>query len=271
MPLGRDCSSSTSTQVRGHAADVFLEDRSFGSTQVFVSTAFVQPVDPPLSVRHALTFCQLLETTVSIAGDDLSGESFVDECTTIAVAHDGLIVRIARSLALEQEVFVGLMNREMLARVMSYSRDGTYGLSFDAPQPGFWGSLIGLPDEGPLDRPEPPIVPDPLLVTDGEQFVPVSQPKPAERGAERRRSPRVTMRQAKACIENPGKQSEIVELINVSRGGICFRSHHVYPLHCAIRVSAPYTEGSTNLFVAGRIVRVHRDSWGGVYGVEYIR
>ncbi len=236
-----------------------------------MSTATVQRADPPFPVRHALTFCQLLETIVSIAGDDLSGESFVDECTTIAVAHDGLIVRIARSLALEQEVFVRLMNREMLARVMSYSRDGTYGLSFDAPQPGFWGQLLEEPEEGPLDEPEPDIAPDPLLVSQTEQFEQTPKPKPTERHAERRRSPRISMRQAKACVEAADKGSEVVELINISRGGICFRSHSVYPLHCHIRVSAPYTEGSTNLFVTGRIVRVHRDSWGGVYGVEYTR
>ena len=236
-----------------------------------MSTASVQSADPLFPARHALTFCQLLETTVTITGNDLSGETFVDQCTTIAVAHDGLIVRIARALALEQELFVRLDSRELLARVMNYSRDGTYGLSFDTPQPGFWGTLIGFPDEGPLDRPEPPIVPDPLLVTNGEQFAPVAQPKPAERGAERRRSHRITMRQAKACIESAEKGSEVVELINLSRGGICFRSAHVYPLHCPIRVSAPYTQGSTNLFVTARIVRVHRDSWGGVYGVEYLR
>jgi hypothetical protein len=236
-----------------------------------VSTASIQPADPVFPVRHALTFCQLLETTVSIAGHDLSGEAFVDECTTIAIAHDGLIVRIARALALEQEVFVRVQNREMLALVMSYSREGTYGLSFDTPRPAFWGNLIDQPGEGPLDTPEPGIASDPLLVVNGEQFEQVLPPKPPPRGAERRRSPRIPMRQAKACIELPDRTTEVVELINVSRGGVCFRSQHVYPLHCPIRVAAPYTDGSTNFFVTGRIVRVHRDSWGGVYGVEYIR
>ena len=98
-------------KFRDAIADNLLEDRCIRSAQVFVSTASVQRADPSFPVRHALTFCQLLETTVSIAGDDLSGESFVDECNTIAVAHDGLIVRIARSLALEQEIFVRRKNR----------------------------------------------------------------------------------------------------------------------------------------------------------------
>lgn len=237
-----------------------------------MSTASVQHANSPIhAARSALTFCQILETIVSIAGDELSGASFVDECTTIAIAHDGLIVRIPRSLALDQEVFVRRGNHEILARVMSYSRDGTYGLSFDIPHPGFWGELIDQPGEGPIDVPESNIAPDPLLVSQFEQFEHAAAPKPAEKLAERRRSPRITMRQAKACIESHDRTTEIVELINISRGGICFRSHRVYPLQCPVRVSAPYTEGSTNLFVSGRIVRVHRDSWGGVYGVEYTR
>lgn len=250
----------------------FLRTVLFRPAKAKVSSVSVQPARSPIPPpRHALTFCQILEATVTIAGDDLSGISFADQCATIAVAHDGLIVRINRSLALDQEVFVRLGNREVVARVMSYSRDVTYGLCFDGPQPAFWGELIEHADEGPLDAPPPNIAPDPLLVSQFEEFKPALPPKPAEPRSERRRSPRIAMRKAKACIEAPDKGSEAVELINVSRGGICFRSHRVYPLHCPIRVAAPYTEGGTNLFVSGRIVRVHRDAWGGVYGVEYTR
>lgn len=237
-----------------------------------MSTASVQHANSPIhAARCALTFCQILETIVSIAGDELSGASFVDECTTIAIAHDGLIVRIPRSLALDQEVFVRRGNHEILARVMSYSRDGTYGLSFDSPEPRFWSQATEEPDEGPLDVPEPAVAPDPLLVPSYAQFEESMTPKPEPRGAERRRSPRITMRQAKGCIHNPGNPPDIVELINISRGGLCFRSHLVYPPRSELRIAAPYMQGGNNLFVRARVVRVHRDSWGGVYGIEYIR
>ena len=129
-------------------------------------------------------------------------------------------------------------------------------------------------DEGPLDDPatEPPIAPDPLLVPHCDQFKIPIMPKPVATGIKRRRSRRITMRKAKACMDMPGSKPEVVELINVSRGGICFRSQSIYPVGASIKVAAPYTEGSTNLFVSGRIVRVQRDSWGdGVYGVEYTR
>lgn len=239
-----------------------------------VLTEPVQPaaVPPTTSTpRHALTFCQLAETAVELSGNDLSGEVFVDEYTTLAIAHDGLILRMRRALAPDQEVFVRYRNREVIARVMSYSRDGTYSLSFDAPEPGFWSGIIEGNDGIPLTAPEPTIAPDPLLVPQDEQFEPSPPPKPPERHVERRRSARITMRQAKACIEGPDRTPEVAELINISRGGVCFRSHRVYPLHCQIRVAAPYTDGSTNVFVPARIVRVHRDSWGGVYGAEYTR
>lgn len=162
-------------------------------------------------------------------------------------------------------------NHEILARVMSYSRDGTYGLSFDSPAPRFWSVHPAENDEGPLDTPEPAVAPDPLLVPSYAQFDHSMAPKPEPSGTERRRSRRITMRQAKACIDRPGNPPDIVELINISRGGLCFRSHLVYPLRSELRIAAPYTEGGNNLFVSARVVRVQRDSWGGVYGVEYIR
>lgn len=79
------------------------------------------------------------------------------------------------------------------------------------------------------------------------------------------------MRQAKACVEVPGAHPDIVELINISPEVCAFAAHHIYPLAALILVAASYTHGSTNLFVTGRIGRIHRDAWGGLCGVEYVR
>jgi hypothetical protein len=101
--------------------------------------------------------------------------------------------------------------------------------------------------------------------------VPEIPPKSEERRGERRRSPRIIIRQAKACVESLAAGQEVVELINISRGGLCFRSDRGYPLKTWIRVAAPYTPNNTNVFVQAKIVRITREVWGNLYGAEYVQ
>ncbi len=230
------------------------------------------PVQP---IPTALDSCQIRQLPVAVSGQDLTGIVFVDECSTTAIAPNGAIVTVNRPLGAGQVVFLRYGIRERLAQVIGHSAGGNYGLCFLRSEPEFWDTALHRDeiDEGPLEDPatEPHIAPDPLLVPHCDQFEQPIAPKPAAARAERRRSRRITMRKAKACVEIPERESEIVELVDISRDGICFRSHCIYPVGVAIRVAAPYTEGSTNLFVSARIVRVQRDSWGGFYGVEYSR
>lgn len=134
----------------------------------------------------------------------------------------------------------------------------------------------------PVEEPEPPG----LVGPDMREWVPSSPdlqhevvslasaidthaPPSAPRKNERKH-PRVSMSKARACVQRPDADEEIVELVNVSRGGAGFRSGKVYPLGCWIRIAAPCTVGASNIFALGRVVRAIRADNGREYGVEYV-
>lgn len=94
--------------------------------------------------------------------------------------------------------------------------------------------------------------------------------RPAPRG-ERRRHKRVRLAKAKACIELPGTERDIIDIVDVSRGGACVRSTHFYPMGSWIRIACPYTIGGSNIFQPARIVRVIVGDNFKEYGVEYVR
>jgi len=95
-------------------------------------------------------------------------------------------------------------------------------------------------------------------------------PCPRVRGANQRKHRRISMPRAKACVKCPNSDEEFVELLDVSRGGVAFRSDKVYSLGCWIRIAAPCTVGSGNIFVLARVVRANRAERGREYGVEYV-
>src|SRR5262249_55868572 len=107
-------------------------------------------------------------------------------------------------------------------------------------------------------------------------------PKPAEGNAvptttvtcgksTRRKSIR-TMMKASACISQPTGGRDVGPILDISRGGIAFRSSRTYPVNSWIELAAPYTEGGANIFVAGRIVW-QRQTHAGFqeYGVQYVK
>src|SRR5574340_280347 len=60
----------------------------------------------------------------------------------------------------------------------------------------------------------------------------------------------------KACVRLGGRE-DVVQVLDTSRGGIRFRSALVYVEPIFVEVAMPYTEGSENFFVSGRIVWRH--------------
>jgi hypothetical protein len=89
--------------------------------------------------------------------------------------------------------------------------------------------------------------------------------------AEKRRYARISMK-THACVGQPGPNADIVEVVNVSRGGVCFHSSRNYARDSWVQVAVPYTPGAANIFVSGRIVRSRKlgDS-ATEYGVEYVK
>jgi len=86
-----------------------------------------------------------------------------------------------------------------------------------------------------------------------------------------RRSIRTSMK-ATACICQPTGMRDVANVLDVSRGGISFRTSKSYPVNSWIELAVPYTEGGANIFVAGRIVWERKVAAGhSEYGVQYVR
>jgi PilZ domain-containing protein len=106
------------------------------------------------------------------------------------------------------------------------------------------------------------------IVTGRERF-------PAQRRTtfvERRRCNRIPCRDARACIRPAGSTSVIVEMPNISRNGMCFRTSEQFRPEARVSIATHYTQGGQNIFQDGRIIWM-RDMESGIseYGVEFTR
>ena len=89
--------------------------------------------------------------------------------------------------------------------------------------------------------------------------------------SDKRKYSRINMKTV-ACVGPPGPRAEIVDVVNISRGGICFRSSRIYPEDTWVQVAVPFTPGAANISVAGRIVRYRKmNNALTEYGVEYVK
>jgi hypothetical protein len=96
-------------------------------------------------------------------------------------------------------------------------------------------------------------------------------PKPPPRTQNERRYRRVKL-EIVACIRHPQLGDEIGKPENLSRGGLCFKSHKDYSVGGVIQVAVPYSETGANIFAPAKIVRRFDSDEEGAYayGIEYI-
>ena len=93
----------------------------------------------------------------------------------------------------------------------------------------------------------------------------------ASRGPQDRQFQRTKVKMT-ACIQGLGAEGDVVQVLDVSRGGISFLSQRIYEKDTWINVAVPYTPGTANIFVAGRVAR--REPAGDEYyeyGVQYVK
>jgi hypothetical protein len=69
----------------------------------------------------------------------------------------------------------------------------------------------------------------------------------------------------KSCIR-AGETEEVVEVINLSRSGLCFEAWKHYLPDSTVEVASPFTIGSNNIFQRARIVRADRRAAGTIPG-----
>jgi PilZ domain len=97
---------------------------------------------------------------------------------------------------------------------------------------------------------------DPLLVPQHER-INYLQISTSPRIKDERRHKRISGRETKACIR-VGECEEIVQVLNLSRTGICFAAWKHYLPDTRVMVASPFTLAGNNIFLPAHIVRAQR-------------
>lgn len=86
--------------------------------------------------------------------------------------------------------------------------------------------------------------------------------------------PRIPCRNVRACIKTEEGSTVMVNLLNISRGGVCFISDEEFYTGTPVSIATHYIEGGQNIYQDGRIIRVQRKPSSmlpGEYAVEFTR
>jgi hypothetical protein len=76
------------------------------------------------------------------------------------------------------------------------------------------------------------------------------------------------------CIRRPGYADDIVDVLDLSRGGVHFMSFVDYYRETMVEVAVPYTNGGANVFVPAQIARVQSRPASGIpgdFGLRYTK
>jgi hypothetical protein len=79
-----------------------------------------------------------------------------------------------------------------------------------------------------------------------------------------------------ACVRTQGFGDDIVKCIDMSKGGVSFKSQRCYEKNMAIEIAVPFAadvKGAPAIFVKGRIANVSEMTGSGMWrcGVEFVR
>jgi len=125
---------------------------------------------------------------------------------------------------------------------------------------------------------EPSILGEPELLTGADAYAQSNETGMAKvkRSASinDRKHQRISMRNTKACIRRVGYSDDVVDVLDLSRGGVHFISFVDYYRGTVVEVAVPYTNGGANVFVPAEVARVQsRPSSGipGDFGLRYIK
>lgn len=98
--------------------------------------------------------------------------------------------------------------------------------------------------------------------------------KPSIRTVNERQSPRIRCRNVKASIKTEQGTHVIVNLVNISRGGVCFISDVDFCPETPVSIATHYIEGGQNIYQSATIVRVQNRPTAvlpGEYAIEFVR
>jgi len=245
-----------------------------------------------------------LSVALEVSGLDADGRKFTESASTELVSRYGGSILTKRRLAAGTVLVLKRSTGQVAqARVVGQvgirDHGNVYGATFSEAQPAFWGIYFPLA-AGPESsgarallrctacRRQEVTTLEPLEVVVFEanqwitRFCPQCQVEtgwqPVRSDAQETsaptkisRNPRTRMR-AIACVTQPGGEQDLTQLLDISRGGICFRSKREYAVQAWIQVAVPYTPEAANIFVPGRIAW-HRQTANGLHehGVQYVK
>jgi hypothetical protein len=119
----------------------------------------------------------------------------------------------------------------------------------------------------------PVVLSEPDFVVSGSSAVPSEAADKGKRTRNDRKHQRLSMKRTRACIRRLGQPEDVVDVIDVSRGGVSFQSWVDYQPKAYIEIAVPYTEGGANVFTPARIARVkvraRMPQVKGEYGCQY--
>lgn len=123
---------------------------------------------------------------------------------------------------------------------------------------------------------EPSVLGEPELLTGAEAFNQGFEGARPMRPASinDRKHQRISMRNTRACIRRPGYPDDVVEVLDLSCGGVHFISHVDYYKGTMVEVAVPYTSGGANVFVPAEVARIQCRPTSGIpgdFGLRYIK
>jgi len=141
----------------------------------------------------------------------------------------------------------------------------------DGKGPSFAGEDKALKAQG---KPESDMVPERILapMVQEEESVVVAGPEPArDPTVERRRRARAKV-SFFACVKTAQFGPDIVTCLDISKGGVSFRSRNPYKKEMKIQIAVPYAsevKNAPSIFVSGRITNVREMDGMWKCGVEF--
>lgn len=233
----------------------------------------------------------LIAIPIDLSATDLHGGRFTEACFTEMVSLHGASVALPRRASPNHPVTLRRSSQDLHVQARVLGQLGIltglhlYGIAFTEEAPDFWG--INFP---PVDQNDQSLAKTLLMCSDcGKQLIftlneiefrvfeanqrlsfgcktcgrnvvwtPVpKEPRRRRRdsepsGPQNRKFLRTKMK-ATACIQESERDDDIVEVLNISRGGVSFRGSRAYQVNTWIQFAVPYTSGAANIFVAGRI------------------
>lgn len=123
---------------------------------------------------------------------------------------------------------------------------------------------------------EPTILGEPEVLTGADAYNQGFEAPKAPRSASSndRKHQRISMRNTKACIRRSGYTDDVVDVLDLSRGGVHFLSFVDYYKSTMVEVAVPYTTGGANVFVPAEVVRIQCRPTSGIpgdFGLRYIK